>query len=403
VCESFLSDRNTIVATGRYGFAAKGAAERERPQSKKTGMAGRQIANLQGLRGIAAFLIVLYHLQPLLNREYGLSLHSNFGVIGVDIFFVLSGFVMFFSNPEPQPAGVQPFLTQRFFRIVPLYWLATLAIIAFFLAGFRPVGLHELSPKIVAQSFAFIPSAFANGRHDLILTVGWTLMFELFFYLAYALTFPLRSFEKSFAVLAAAFVGLSVIGHLVNPLPYLLNFYTSPIMLEFLYGAATARLFLRWKGDVPRWLPSAGLALLLTGFGIVIAEDATGIGVPNKHDARFLILGLPALLVFGGALVMERGGRALKNGFFLELGTASYVLYLFHPLILQMSVKLLRPAVPHSAAIAGIVAIAVCLASAFAIHRWIEAPLLAWSKRLTRRRASVARPTARALAMQATE
>jgi peptidoglycan/LPS O-acetylase OafA/YrhL len=109
------------------------------------------------------------------------------------------------------------------------------------------------------------------------------------------------------------------------------------------------------------------------------------------------------LLVIGGALVMERGGRALKNGFFLELGTASYVLYLFHPLILQMSVKLLRPAVPHSAAIAGIVAIAVCLASAFAIHRWIEAPLLAWSKRLTRRRASVARPTARALAMQATE
>jgi peptidoglycan/LPS O-acetylase OafA/YrhL len=364
-------------------------------------MAGRQIANLQGLRGIAAFLIVLYHLQPLLNREYGLSLHSNFAVFGVDIFFVLSGFVMFFSNAEPQPAGVQLFLAQRFFRIVPLYWLATLAIIAFFLAGFRPVGLHELSVSIVAQSLVFIPSAFADGRHDLILTVGWTLMFELFFYLAFALTFPMRSLEKSFAVLASAFVGLSVIGQIVKPLPYLLNFFTSPIMLEFLYGAAAAILFLRWKGEAPRWLPIVGLALLILGFAIAIAEDAAGIGVPNKHDARFLMLGLPALAVFGGALVMERGGRTLKNRFFLELGAASYVLYLFHPLILQIGVKLERLAIPNSAAVAGAVATSVCLASAFAIHRWIEVPLIAWSKRLTHRRVLLAQPAAPALVIPA--
>jgi peptidoglycan/LPS O-acetylase OafA/YrhL len=354
------------------------------PASKEGGMAGKQIANLQGLRGIAAFLIVLYHMQPVLNRAYGLSLKSNFSVFGVDIFFVLSGFVMFYSNPEPRPAEGSRFLVQRFFRIVPLYWFATLAIIAFFMAGFRPVGLHDLNLKIVAESFAFIPSSFPHGRHDLILTVGWTLMFELFFYLAFAATFAMRSLEKSFATLAAAFLALALVGQVVKPLPFLLDFYTSPIMLEFLYGAATAILYLRWSRDLPRWLPQAGLALLVLGFAVAIAQDVAGVGVPNKHEARFLILGLPAFMIFAGALAMERGGWVLKNRFFLELGAASYVLYLFHPLILQMAVKSARPVLPGASPVAVVLAVLACLAAAFGVHYWIEKPVLGWSKRLTR-------------------
>lgn len=349
-------------------------------------MAGRQLANLQGLRGIAAFLVVLYHMQPLLNRVYGASLDSHFAVFGVDIFFVLSGFVMFYSNPEPRPAAARRFLTLRFFRIVPLYWLATLALIAFFLVGFRPVGVHYLDPHIVAESFAFIPSLFPDGRHDLILTVGWTLMFELFFYLAFAMTFSLRSLEKSFMVLGAAFVALCAFGQLVGPLPHLLHFYTSPIMLEFLYGAALAILYLRWPRKVPEWLPIAGLALALAGFTISIALDAVGFPVPNKHDARFLMLGIPALLVVAGALAMERGGWILKRRFFLELGAASYVLYLFHQLIMQMAVKVIHPILPTAPAVAGVVAIGACVAGSFAIHRHVEQPILDLARRLTRRR-----------------
>jgi peptidoglycan/LPS O-acetylase OafA/YrhL len=358
-------------------------------------MAGRQIANLQGLRGIAALLIVLYHMQPVLNRDYGLSLKSNFFVFGVDIFFVLSGFVMFYSNPETQPADAPRFLIQRIFRIVPLYWLSTLAIIGFFVMGFRPVGLHKLSPQIIAESFAFIPSSFPHGRHDLILSVGWTLMFELFFYLAFAVTFVMRSLEKSFAALAGLFLALSLVGQVVKPLPYLMQFYTSPIMLEFLYGAATAILYLRWSRDLPRWLPQAGLALLLLGFVIAIAEDAAGVGVPNKHEARFLILGAPAFMIFAGALAMERGGWVLKNRFFLELGAASYVLYLFHPLIAQMTVKFVRPILPDAPPAAAVLAVLACLGSAFAIHYCVEKPILSWSKRFTRprpRRLNVAAP-----------
>jgi len=357
------------------------------PAFEEDPMAGRQIANLQGLRGIAALLVVLYHAQPVLNRAYGMSLDTDVGVFGVDIFFVLSGFVMVISNPRPDPATTGRFLAQRFFRIVPLYWLATAAIIACFAIGFRPVGLHHLGPWMVVQSVLFIPSNFPDGRHDLILTVGWTLMFELFFYAALALTFPLRSIGKSVAVLAMLFAALSVVGRIALPLPYLLDFFTAPIMLEFLYGAMLALAYAYWSDAAPRWLAPAGLVLMAAGFAIVIALDAAGVPVPNKHDARFLLLGLPAAVVVGGALAMERGRWILRQPWLLELGAASYVLYLFHALVLQGSIKLVRPLLPQAPVIAGMFALLACLAAALVVHHFIEQPLLDWTKRLMRRRA----------------
>ena len=363
-------------------------------------MAGRQIANLQGLRGIAALLVVLYHAQPVLNRTYGLALDSHVGVVGVDIFFVLSGFVMVISNPHPDPATTGRFLAQRFFRIVPLYWLATAAIIACFVIGFRPVGLHYLDPWIVLQSALFIPSQFPHGRHDLILTVGWTLMFELFFYAALALTFPLRSIGKSVGLLTLLFAALAVAGRVAPPLPYLLNFFTAPIMLEFLYGAMLALAYARWSDAAPRWLAPAGLILMAAGFAIVIALDATGVPVPNKHDARFLLLGLPAALVVAGALAMERGRWVLRQSWLLELGAASYVLYLFHPLVLQASVKAVHPLLPRSPLLAGAGALLACLVVAFVIHRIIEQPMLERAKKLMRRRGNTASSPAAPLAVQ---
>lgn len=366
-------------------------------------MAGRQIANLQGLWGAAAFLIVLYHIQPLLNRVYGQSLHSHFAVFGVDIFFVLSGFVMFYGNPEPKPSAAARFPTQRPWRIVPLYWLATAAILAFFAVGFRPVGLHHISPRIVIESLAFLPSTFPDGRHDLIRTVGWTLMFELFFYLAFALTFALRSLEKSFLALAGLFLALCVWGQVAGPLPWLIDFYTSSIMLEFLYGAVLGILYLRWSGRVPGWLPLAGLALLLAGFVISIAQDLAGVVAPHKRAARFLIFGGPALLVVAGALAMERGGWILKQRFLLELGTASYALYLFNPLVLQIVVKALDRVSLASPVVAGLLAVGFCVAAAFEIHRLVEQPLLDAVKRHRRTASARLQTPAPALVTQPAE
>ena len=351
-----------------------------------TRVAGRQIANLQVLRGIAALLVVTFHVQPLLNAFYGRSLHSHFGVVGVDIFFVLSGFVMFYAHPAPQPAAIPRFLALRCLRIVPLYWLATLVIVAVYLVGFRPVGLHHLGPPIVLQSLLFVPTSFPDGRHDLILTVGWTLMFELFFYAAFAATFALRSLEKSFLILGAVFVALSGMGQVVHRLPFLFDFYTSPIMLEFLYGAALALLYLRWSRPAPGWLAAVGSGLMVAGLAVVVWQDFAGVPIPHKHAARFVLLGLPAFLVVAGALAMERGGWVLGRRWLLALGGASYALYLFHPLLLHIAVKGSARIMPHHPLVAAMLSVSLCIMLAIALHRWVEQPLLALGQRLIARR-----------------
>lgn len=345
----------------------------------------RQVANLQVLRAVAALLVVLFHLQPTLNAAFGQSLHVNFPAFGVDIFFVISGFVMFYSNRRLDRDAGQ-FLVERFFRIVPLYWLATLMIVACFMVGFRPVGLHLLNGRILLQSLLFVQSSFPDGRHDLILTVGWTLMYELFFYAAFALTFVFRSQVVSLLLLGLSFAMLIAGGKLFGPLPYAIDFYACPIIVEFLYGAALAILYDRLGQRAPSWLPALGVMLIVAAFAMMSGWEAMRLPVPNKHDARFLLFGVPGLLIVAGALAMEKGGWIMRQSFPLLLGAASYALYLFHPLILQIVIKGCAILLPrHGAlavAVAALLAVAICIFAAIGIHLAIERPLLRKAKAL---------------------
>ena len=134
--------------------------------------------NLQVLRGVAAMLVAYFHLQPMLAIPYDLDANDYTGAFGVDLFFVISGFVMYISNGSMNRPKLA-FLIGRFFRIVPLYWLSTFVLVALFYAGFHPNGLNHFEPSMLPRSMFFIMSAFPDGRHDLILSLGWTLIYEL--------------------------------------------------------------------------------------------------------------------------------------------------------------------------------------------------------------------------------
>src|SRR5215471_1422417 len=99
------------------------------------------VFNVQFLRAVAAMLVVVHHLQAMVNANYGTEWSSRFGTFGVDVFFVISGFIMFYTN-RTMRRGAREFISNRLLRIVPLYWLATFAMVALFLIGFRPNGLH---------------------------------------------------------------------------------------------------------------------------------------------------------------------------------------------------------------------------------------------------------------------
>ncbi|WP_428030801.1 acyltransferase family protein [Ancylobacter sp.] len=359
-------------------------------------MADNVFFNVQVLRAVAAAIVAYYHLQAMLAGVHDI-VDVHFAAIGVDIFFVISGFVMFISNEKMDKSPVL-FMILRILRIVPLYWIATFVLVAFYFVGFRPNGLMIFDFGMLIKSLFFIQSEFENGRHDLILSLGWTLIYELFFYFVFSLTFFLRSPLKSFVAVSVIFAACLMAGVLFPNLPRGVAYFTNPIIVEFLFGAALALVVMAWRdrgvvlgGRAAR--ASAGAILLALGLVLVIewVFDA----VPTT--SRAIVWGVPALMIVAGLVCLEYARYALRGRGALLLGAASYALYLFHPVIMQGVVKLFVWFTPVSgsagALLVAVAALAAAGLGAVIIHLTVETPILEAGRRLTRRMGTfLARP-----------
>jgi peptidoglycan/LPS O-acetylase OafA/YrhL len=342
------------------------------------------VFNVQFLRAAAAMLVVLNHVQPMMNTNYDTAWESRFGQFGVDIFFVISGFIMFYTN-RTMRRGAGEFLSNRLLRIVPLYWLATLALVILLLIGFHPNGLHDVDLPSIVKSLFFVPSKFPDGRTDLILSLGWTLRYELYFYVVFAATFFLRSLEKSLAIITVFFVGGAGVAIAFGPFGYLVDYYLRPITLEFVLGGVLALFYIRWPSRRCGWDALLAAGLIVGGFALaVIADEFTD---PTESDIRFVYFGVPAFLIVAGCLLLEKSGWRFTNGFALLLGAASYSLYLFHPIFLQASVKGVRliSHSPYGLSMCSAVttAITAALIGAILIHLLVEKRITALKDRYT--------------------
>ncbi len=350
-------------------------------------MPTRMVANIQVLRGVAATLVVWHHLQAMVNSTFGTSFASSIGTIGVDIFFVISGFIMFYRGYST-PDRIPFFLISRFFRIVPLYWLGTFALVALFLLGFNPNGVHHLTPTTVLESVFFIPTALPDGRHELVLSLGWTLMYELFFYALFAISFFARSRVLSFVLIAVALCSTSLIGTLVDGLSYLQMYYLAPITIEFLYGAILGLIFDKISIKSKRVLLSGAAASFLAAVSMLFAFYELGLVDVGKFGARFLTFGIPAFLIVLAALLLEKANVRKDSGALIRWGDISYSLYLFHPLTLQAAIKGADQVVPQNTfgiGLAIIFAMGITLAASWIIYDRIETRLVAFGKRVAKR------------------
>ena len=213
---------------------------------------------LQGLRAIAAWLVVADH--AVLDMTHGdLSNPATafawaMGTIGVDVFFVISGFIMVHISwgNFGQPGAAADFLRKRIVRIVPLYWLATLAAFAFHKVSATHganAGFSEL-----LRSALFIPYRDEDGGWTPILPQGWTLDYEMFFYAIFAATI---AFSRRVAV--ALTVGALLIATVAGSFfpPGVLAHLGSPIVLWFVLGIGLAVLWRLQGFEEPIWLASS--------------------------------------------------------------------------------------------------------------------------------------------------
>ncbi|MEZ0170054.1 acyltransferase family protein [Microvirga sp. TS319] len=336
---------------------------------------------IQVLRACAALAIAIHHAQfdagaiaARLGGQFQ-PLDRIPWAAGVDVFFVISGFIIVYSSQKlfGSPGAGRVFLVRRLGRVVPLYWTVTSLYLAVALALPGILNSEVLEPGFILASYLFIPLERPDGAVQPLYTLGWTLNYEMYFYVLFALTlaWPKRT---SIGMLIGVLLAATVVGGVVS-LPQPLDFWTSPIILEFAFGVALAHL--KDQGLVlPRGVRAAfaigGLALLLAG--------------ANASLPRPVAYGVPAaFFVAAAALGAERVRPETWLGRIGNaLGDASYALYLVHPFVIRASREIvlrtgLGPVIGTWGYVALVLAGAV-LASLL-VFRWYERPMTQWFRR----------------------
>jgi exopolysaccharide production protein ExoZ len=345
---------------------------------RNTSPSGGVVRNVQVLRAFAAFLVVFVHLDRLLSW-LGLP---PFGAAGVDIFFVISGFIMVYTTVDRE---IRPwsFMADRIARIVPPYWAVTLAVFIVALAAPTLLQATRGNWTELSMSLAFIPFEKANGLVEPMLFVGWTLNYEMFFYLLFAIGLAIPN--KVLGVTSVIFylVCLVGVGLAEQPQEVLGRFYTNTIMLDFAFGMVI--------GLTHRQIPncSATSVKLATAVLVCFAAGATvllPLFLPKVPS--FAVCGLPASLVVGGALALERWGWTVRTRWCLRLGNASYSIYLIHPFVTQLAQRLAAGMQPNG--LTAFTLIAVTLVSVgmagLTVHHLLERPLSNMLRRLLKAR-----------------
>jgi exopolysaccharide production protein ExoZ len=282
-----------------------------------------RLVSLQYLRAVAAFLVVFNHGWDQLPWLKG-RLPYPIGLSGVDVFFVISGFVMVFITNRREQTPVD-FLAARIARVVPIYWVYTAATTLLLAVAPDLFQKNELSIRHVILSLAFVPHSVAAdpGNMSPLLKLGWTLDYEMFFYALFAIAMAISWLQRSW-IAVGTLVALAAVGMATNSLGATpARFYTDPLIIEFAFGMMLALTVGRTGGL--RIHPAIASALILLG--------AAGLLLGSRYfdwNLRILVYGVPAALIVGGSVALESAGYVRAWRWPLLVGNASYSIYLVH-------------------------------------------------------------------------
>jgi exopolysaccharide production protein ExoZ len=331
----------------------------------------QRFLGIQALRAIAACLVVFTH-----STFYAFErLDRHFfvwqrGTRGVDVFFVISGFVMIYASQKlfALPEGWKTFAEHRIMRIVPLYWLVTTlkVLIVLCTAG---LALHTiLSPLTAVCSYLFLPARDLDGRLEPLVGVGWTLNFEMLFYLLFALALFLRA--NVFKFIGVILAMLSIGAAFRQPSWPSAAFYLNSIVLEFLLGMLIAKACIAGI-YFPRKL---AYALAACGFVLLLFPRENNWMLP-----RVLISGVPAALIVWSTASLREVEDFIPR-FILYLGDASYAIYLIHPFVCPLPPAVFSRLHMVHPWLSVVLSVVLGVTAGCILHQLVEVPMTAWLK-----------------------
>ncbi|MGR8931485.1 MAG: acyltransferase family protein [Gammaproteobacteria bacterium] len=303
----------------------------------------KKISNIQGLRGIAVLLVAFFHLM-LIEQKYDqnaiMPKLMSFGISGVDLFFVISGFVIVTvtRNQFRKPASAFKFLYHRVSRIYPLYWIYSALVLVLFLLKPTWVNSAQGNRVDVLSSFLLLPQNLLP-----LINVGWSLVHEMYFYGFYFLL--MLTVREAFLPFALILWGSMVLLFqiLCSPDNAYWKLVFHPLTLEFIGGCFIAIFYHANEKHLNRFGLLFGIAF---GFALLAAnvpiEQITERLYLDAWWWRITTLGLPSLLIVHGLVQLERHQNLLPR-WLVSIGDASYSMYLSHVLILSALGRIWRP------------------------------------------------------------
>lgn len=343
----------------------------------------RRLDSLQAYRGFASILVVLYHV-TILSEERSISPFStnvfSFGFVGVDFFFVLSGFIIFYvhHNDLGHRDKLCAYLTKRFKRIYPLYWIVALVKIVAIASVPSYAKPYERDPGFIVQSLFLLPQPNLP-----LIGAAWTLTHEVLFYALFGLMIILgrRWLTVTFSLWAVGIIALYAgeqWGMIRGEISYLINFFLNPRNLEFLFGCTSGFILHRYQVKHPSLWLAVGAVLFLSA-GLYIDQF-------NVSSSMMLVLlfGVPSFMIVTGSSTLDKQNRFRTPRLLVFLGDASYSIYLgAFAFVNLFAGLLLHPAVLSliGSSIATFAMTLFALVGGGFVHLLVESPLREFLKK----------------------
>ncbi|MBD2664230.1 hypothetical protein B6N60_01229 [Richelia sinica FACHB-800] len=350
----------------------------------------KQLNLLQAFRGLAAILVLLYHGTTMTAINLQQVLFGNsfvFAHVGVNFFFVLSGFIIFYIHKIDigKKHKLKDFLIKRFIRVYPVYWLV---LIPRLLVSRKEIDIFTALSSIVLFPYPDPP----------LVNVSWTLSYEIFFYLIFSLTM-IAGFRylKVVVIIWLGLLGIYWLLYTANIFAFnqnnlIFKFIFSYHHLEFGFGCLAAYIVKEYKIKSGKIILATGM-ILFTLSSIATVNYINGIadstlaspvmraqGIKTSlEELGFIYYGIPSFLIILGAASIELVQEIKVPKVWVYLGDASYSIYLIHGTIinnLTLLIKKIQIETFFQNDISKLLILFVALIVGCLFHSYIEKPLI---------------------------
>lgn len=317
------------------------------------------ISNLQYLRAFCAINVALSHMIAI-SGSYGYNPHflsflRDWGASGVDIFFVISGFIMVYIQ-DKHNRNVFEFIKLRFIRIVPVYWIITSLVIYIYILIPDFFRSYVIDFEWGLFSYIFLSSYILDKAP--IINPGWTIEWEIFFYIVFGFSLYFKNLTQSLIFVFVVLLFFAIV--------------SSPIVLEFVGGIIIGLIYKKYSLNI-----YLGIIGFLLGCTLILLSLL--MVIPDAMSHRVLLWGIPSLLIVYGAVNIKQ----IHSKVGLFIGDASYSIYLVQILTIPAFYKLLS-GVKFSLFnndFLILICLVITVISSIVAYLFLEKPLISYMKR----------------------